>query len=172
MAITYQLIAGITGSGNPYTVPVSGVIPNVTFSNIPNTYTDLVVRISGRSSATSPEGIYISFNGSQANFSGTYILGDGSNPSIGNIGRYIGSIYGGGSTTNAFNTSIIYIPNYAAAQPKTFLVNNAAENNSTQGYNNIMGGKWTDNAAINSIRLESTGFTQYSSLSLYGIIKA
>lgn len=172
MAITYQLIAGITGSGNPYTVPVSGVVPNVTFSNIPNTYTDLVVRVSGRSSFASPEGTYISFNGSQSNFSGTYIIGTGDSASAGNIARYIGSIFGGGSTTNAFNTSIIYIANYTLAQTKTFLVNNCAENDGTQGYNNIMGGAWGDNTAISSITLSSTGFTQYSSFSLYGIVKA
>jgi hypothetical protein len=172
MALTYQLIQGITGQGNPYTVPASSTVANVTFSNIPSTYTDLVVRVSGRSSAASPEGTYITFNGSQSNFSGTYILGDGSSPSIGNIARYIGSIYGGGSSSNVFNCSYIYISNYSSATTKTFTVSNAAENNATQGYNNIMGGQWANNSIINSVRIESTGFTQNSSFTLYGITRA
>lgn len=171
MGLTYTLINGITGSGNPYTVPTSGNVSTITFSNIPSTYTDLVVRVSARSSAASPEGTYILFNGTTANFSGTYIIGDGGTPGIGNIARYIGSIFGGGNT-NAFNCSYIYIPNYAVAATKTFTVTNCAENSGTQGYNNIMGGQWADNTAISSIGITSTGFTQNSSFTLYGITKA
>lgn len=171
MALTYELIQGITGQGNPYTVPTSGNVSTVTFSNIPATYTDLVVRVSGRSSAASPEGTYIVFNGSTSNFYGMYIIGDSTSPSRGVIPRYIGSIYGGGNS-NIFNCSYIYIPNYADAGYKTFTVINTAENNSTSGYNNIQGGEWADTSAINSVGITSTGFTQNSSFTLYGIKKA
>jgi hypothetical protein len=171
MTMTYQLIKGITGQGNPYTVPASSTVANVTFSSIPSTYTDLIVRVSGRSASASPEGTYITFNGSQSNFSGTYIIGDGGSPGIGNIARYIGSIFGGGNT-NAFNCCYIYIPNYAVSATKTFTVVNCAENSATQGYNNIMGGQWANNSAINSITIESSGFTQNSSFTLYGVTKA
>ena len=172
MALTYKLITGITGQGNPYTVPASSTVVAVTFSGIPSTYTDLIVRWSGRSSASSPEGTYVSFNGTTANFTGTYIIGDGTSPGTGSIPQYIGSTFGGGSTTNAHGSTFIHIPNYASGTTKTFVMHNCAENNAVLGYNNILGGQWANNAAISSITLTSTGWSQYSSFTLYGITKA
>lgn len=71
--------------------------PSITFSSIPQTYTDLVVI--ARGSAGSGANCYIRFNGDTANnYSATYISGNGTNTESGrnsnsNAG-YIGAFYG------------------------------------------------------------------------------
>jgi hypothetical protein len=172
MALTYELIQNITGSGNPYVVPSSGNVANVTFSGIPSTYTDLMVYVSARSSSASAEGTYISFNGSTSDFIGTYLISQGDTAGgTGNIPRYIGSVWGGGNT-NAFNATKIYISGYTTNQSKTFVLVNAAEMNAGFAYVNMIGGLWANSSVINSITISCTGFTQNSSFSLYGIKKA
>jgi hypothetical protein len=172
MALTYELIQNIPGSGNPYVVPSSGNVVNVTFSDIPSTYTDLMVYVSARSSSAAAEGTYISFNGSTSDFTGTYLISQGdSGGGTGNIPRYIGSVFGGGNA-NAFNATKLYISGYTTNQSKTFVLVNAAEMNLGFSYVNMIGGRWLNSSVINSITISSTGFTQNSSFSLYGIKKA
>jgi hypothetical protein len=161
MANTYTLIASSTVG--------SGGAANITFSSIPATYTDLCLKISARSSATPAEGMYISFNGSSASFTGRYLLGDGTNVTSGVLAQYVGSIYGSVGTANVFNNTDIYIPNYASANNKSFSVDEVAENNATTGYQNIIAGLWSNTAAITSITLTCTGFLQYSTAYLYGV---
>jgi hypothetical protein len=147
----------------------SGGASSVTFSPIPATYTDLCLKISARSSSTAAEGMYISFNGLSSSFTGIYLLGDGANATSGVLAQYVGSIYGSNGTTNVFNNTDIYISNYASANNKSFSVNEVAENNATTAYENLITGLWSNSAAITSIAVTCTGFTQYSTFYLYGI---
>jgi hypothetical protein len=143
---------------------------SVTFSNIPQTgYTDLKVVVSARSSSTNAEGMYISFNGSSASFTGRYLLGDGANALSGVLAQYAGSIFGAVGTANVFNNTEIYIPNYTSSNNKSFSVDNVAENNATTGYQNIIAGLWSNTAAITSLTLTCTGFLTNSTFSLYGL---
>lgn len=161
MPVTYKKIASvIVGSGGAATID---------FTSIPATFDDLVIKLSGRSSSAPAEGMYIAFNGSTANFTGRYLLGDGSNASSGVLARYLGSIYGTIGTANVFNNTQIYIPNYSSANNKSFSVDNVAENNATTGFQNIIAGLWSNSAAITSISISCTGFIQHSTATLYGI---
>jgi hypothetical protein len=66
---TYTLIASTTGSGNP---------SSITFSSIPQTYTDLVLVTQVRSTGSSFSQTRIRYNGdSGSNYSGTVVLGNG-----------------------------------------------------------------------------------------------
>jgi hypothetical protein len=142
---------------------------SVTFSNIPQNYTDLKLVVSARSSATPAEGMYVSFNGSASSFTGKYLLGDGTNATSGSLAQYVGSIFGAVGTSNVFNNTEIYVPNYTSSNNKSFSVDNVAESNGTTGYQNIIAGLWSNTAAITSITLTCTGFLTNSTFTLYGI---
>jgi hypothetical protein len=154
--------------GTPIVVG-SGGASNVTFSPIPSTYTDLCLKISARSSSTPAEGMYLSFNGSSASFTGRYLIGDGTNASSGVLAQYVGSIFGTVGTANVFNNTEIYVPNYTSSNNKSFFVDNVAESNATTAYGNLITGLWSNSAAITSIAVTCTGFAQYSTFYLYGI---
>jgi hypothetical protein len=147
----------------------SGGQAAIEFTSIPQTYTDLKIVISGRSSSTPAEGMYIAFNGSTSNFSGRYLIGDGANASSGVLARYVGSIFGAVGTANVFNNTEVYIPNYTSSNNKSFSVDNVAENNATTGYQNLIAGLWSSSSAITSISITCTGFTQHTTATLYGI---
>lgn len=152
------------------TVPAGGQAA-ITFSNVPQTYDDLKIVISGRSSSTPAEGMYIAFNGSTSNFTGRYLIGDGANASSGVLARYVGSIFGAVGTASTFNNTEIYIPNYRTSANKSFSVDNVAENNATTAYGNLITGLWSDSSAITSISITCAGFLQHSTATLYGITR-
>ncbi len=143
---------------------------SITFSNIPQIYTDLLIKTSLRDTGGGNIASYISFNGSTANFSGRYLYGDGASVSSGSLGRYIGSLKDN-ATTNTFNSTEIYIPNYTSSNNKSFSVDNATENNGTNADQNIIAGLWSNTAAITSIALtpNSGDFRQGSTATLYGV---
>jgi hypothetical protein len=152
------------------TIALTQSAASITFDNLPTSgYTDLKIVVSARSASTNAEGMYISFNGSSANFTGRYLLGNGNAASSGVLAQYVGSIFGAVGTANVFNNTEIYIPNYRSSNFKSFSIDNVAENNATTGYQNIISGLWSQNAAITSITITCTNFLANSTFSLYGI---
>ena len=165
MANTFVKIATVTvGAGGAATLD---------FTSIPSTYTDLVLKISGRYSASAFDGHYIAFNGSTSTFTGRTLYGTGSAAVSASIARYVGSIGGTASTASTFNNNEIYIPNYAGSTNKSFSVDNVTENNATESYQNLVAGLWATTSAITSISisLPTGNFVQYSTATLYGIKK-
>lgn len=163
---TYLKIAGVTvGAGGSTTLD---------FTSIPSTYTDLVLKISGRYSASTFDGHYISFNSSTSTFSGRYLYGSGSTTVSGSLARYLGTINGTASTASIFTSTEIYIPNYAGSTNKSFNVDNVTENNATESFQNLIAGLWATTSAITSISisLPTGNFVQYSTATLYGISKS
>lgn len=171
MANTYTLIASNT---------LSSSAASVTFSAIPGTYTDLVLRISARNNDTgnATGNIQMTLNGTPSGtaHSFTYLAGTGaavssargSSSSFINIFR---GIDGPSATASTFSSVEIYIPSYLVSQNKpigAFAVN---ENNSTTAYMSTVAGLWSSTSAITSIHLESSSgsFVSGSSFFLYGI---
>jgi hypothetical protein len=84
-----------------------------------------------------------------------------------------------GSTSNTFGNSSIYIPNYTGSTAKSVSIDSVGENNGTASEQIISAALWNNTAAITSITLTSLddnlnpsgNFAQYSSVSLYGILK-
>jgi hypothetical protein len=150
----------------------SGGASSIDFTNIPQTYTDLLLLTSLRNTSSSWEGWYLYFNNSNSNLSVRYLLGQGSAASSGSISSgYGGTVPGANVTASTFENSCVYVPNYAGSNNKSYSSDNVAENNSTVGYQNLIAGLWSQTSAITRFTIYPTGgtFVQYSSATLYGI---
>jgi hypothetical protein len=169
MANTYVKI------GSTVEVGVLGAA-DITFSSIPATYTDLVVKISGRTNKASVfDDIAISFNGSTTSFTGRELYGDGAAAASITTSRAASIATGSTATASTFGNSEIYIPNYAGSANKSFSVDGVQETNATTAYAIMIAGLWSNTAAITSVALTplvGTLFSQYSTASLYGILKS
>ena len=172
MANTYTLIASNT---------LSSSAASVTFSSIPSTYTDLVLRISGRGDANNGtffDNINLTFNGSSsANYSRTLLQGAGSGGASSSRTtnqtsmRMSFATTGSDATTNTFSNVEIYIPSYTASQNKPLGAFDVTESNNTDVYLGAIAGLWSNTSAITSIGLASASgnFVSGSSFFLYGI---
>ena len=169
MATTYQAIASIISTGTTATI---------TFSSIPSTYTDLVIRTSARSASVSAsDQINIVFNGDTAtNYSMTQVYGNNSaaasfRTTSATQGR-INYIDVSGQTANTFGIGDIYIPNYANTTTKQVLGLSASESNdTTTSFIAGIGALYRGTSAISSITLQSAGsnYVSGSRFDLYGI---
>jgi len=163
----HNLISTITvGSGGSATID---------FTNIPQTYTDLLVVSSLRTdAAVGYQTSRMKINGSTSNMTVKNMYGAGGGPGSATITTYllVGYITGSSATANVFNSQNTYIPNYAGATYKSISSESTANNNSTTLYAmDISVGLWSQTAAITSLSLypESGSWAQYSTASLYGI---
>jgi hypothetical protein len=151
---------------------------SITFSSIPQTFTDLVVKVSARTTYASPygEGIYLSFNGLSTNMTRRrlYGLGSGSGGSDSAANSYASYTSAASQTANTFGNSELYIPNYTSSNYKSSSLDGVAENNAAEAAMLLNANLWSSTAAINSITLTpetGSSFVQYSSVSLYGVAK-
>lgn len=169
MAYTYSKIAS-------YTVGSSGV-SSIEFLAIPQTYTDLIIKMSLRTSAAVTANItYITFNSNTSNYSHKFFQGTGSAADAGGYtganSKNSGIIPGSSATSNTFSNTDIYIPNYTSGNYKPYTLDSTGENNGTTSYTMALGGVWSDISPINSIRIEeqnTAGIVQYSTVSIYGV---
>lgn len=168
MANTYVLIASNT---------LGASAASVTFSSIPSTYTDLVVRISGRTDGAVTQAamqIYLN-NDSAANHSGTFLQGDGATATSGRPSQpiFIGRVTGTTGTSNTFNNLEVYIPSYTASQNKPFSGFSAQENNTTTAYLSVEAALYSSTSTVNRIDFicgsGGYNFASGSSFYLYGI---
>lgn len=153
----------------------AGGAANITFSAIPQTYTDLVVLLSARH--TAGDYVAMSINGLTTNrtvrmlyaYNSTTVTSETRTDDIVDYGMVPNT-----NTANTFGNTSIYFPNYSSSINKSFSVDGVRENNSTSGVvEGIGAGLWASTAAITSLSFYSTAGTimQYSSASLYGILK-
>ena len=143
---------------------------SVTFSAIPQTYTDLKLLCSTRLVSGNFPDLYISFNGSTSNFTNRNILGSGASATSGTEVRVIGFTEGTSQTSSTFTNGEVYIPNYTSSNYKSFSADNVTENNATTAYSHLVAGLWSDVSAITSITISSgANFDSASTFYLYGI---
>lgn len=159
----------------------SGGATTFTFNNIPQTYTDLLLRVSARDNANAiSHNIALTFNGSSSGYTnGKFLYGDGSSAVSENNGRtdFAQGSYASGntSTANTFGNCDIYITNYTSSDSKAISFEGAYENNSSTAYVNMIAGIWNNSAAITSItytQIDGATFSQHSTFTLYGISKS
>lgn len=165
---------------NTYTLISSNVLTSsaasVTFSSIPSTYTDLVIKASTRlDSGAIATALYLTFNAVSANYSLTRIQGNGSAASSGRDSAqavWFGYASNGtGTGANTFSNVEWYLPNYAGSNAKVASLIIAAEDNNTTAYTNAEALLNSSTAAITSLSLSSasSNFVSGSSFYLYGI---
>jgi hypothetical protein len=175
MANTYTLISSVTVG--------SGGAANISFTSIPQTYTDLCLVFSARADATIGDPYYNSYLLTNAFALGDgadtiYVLGNGSTVSQAADGNNILllGVTSSGATANTFGNTLIYIANYASTtQYKQVRIDQVSENNATASAAMLSAGIYPANTAITSITIDpfSTGnFVQYSTAYLYGISNA
>lgn len=164
MPNTMILISAVTvGSGGASTID---------FTSIPQTYTDLCLKISARNSDTgTANNLYVGFNGSTSNQSARKLVGNGSSASSSTDGNIIVNMTAASATANTFNNAEIYIPNYTSSNNKSISMDSVNENNAADATSRLEAGLWSITAAITSINLsgQSGNFVQYSTAYLYGI---
>jgi hypothetical protein len=164
MADTYVAISTVTvgGAGSA----------TITFSSIPSTYTDLLVKLSLRGGqANVNQSTTISLNGSSSNFTGKRLYGTGSTTGSDNSLQLESN--GASATASVFSNEEVYIANYNSSKAKAISVDGVLENNATLAYSILQAGLWNPvtQAAITSITFTavSNSFVQYSTATLYGI---
>ena len=165
---------------NTYTLISSNVLSSsaasVTFSSIPSTYTDLVLRYSGRMDAGANKILKIQIAGADTSLSYTRLVGDpSSSPSSGSGTGSSWAGYTDGSTMTAstFSSGEIYLSNYASTSAyKAFSTVGIAERNATDARMMAVAGLYSSNSAISSITLldiSTANWVSGSSFYLYGI---
>jgi len=169
MAQGYQLIQSQT---------LSSAAASVTFSNIPQNYSDLVIKVSAKGNRASfqDDGLLIALNGSTSSFTQRGIEGNGSSASTFSSGwgvsNSVANIGGLSSNANLFSNNEIYIFNYTSSSNKNIMTDSVQENNQTTAYNDFYSLVWANSAAITSITFttySTTNFFANSTFSLYGI---
>lgn len=155
------------------TVTVGGAgSATITFSSIPSTFTDLLVKLSLRGGqANVNQSTTISLNGSSSNFTGKRVYGTGT--SAGSDSALQLESNGASASASIFSNEEIYIPNYTSSNSKAINADGVLENNATLAYAILQAGLWNPaaQAAITSITFTavSNSFVQYSTATLYGI---
>jgi hypothetical protein len=169
---------------NTYTKLLSATIvssgTNISITNIPQTYTDLIVHLSGRTDHVGPFGNLAMWFNNDGNliYSVTNLFGSGSGASAsrgsGSFPQGIGNVNSSGSTSNIYTSSSVYIPNYTNTTAfKTAFVETATENNATTAYTSIHGFLYRSTSAIQHMAFNGNqltqGFLTPTTLSVYGI---
>ncbi|NDD85579.1 hypothetical protein EBZ38_15060 [bacterium] len=169
MANTYTLIASNT---------LSTTAASVTFSSIPSTYTDLVLRMSARNDRAVTNGtLNLTINNlSTSIYSWTFLQGNGSAASSNrnSATTFLSDIplVGSSATSNTFSSIEIYLPSYLASQNKPVGIFGVNETNATAIEMKANAGLIQSTAAIDRIDISNTSTFQFvsgSSFFLYGI---
>jgi hypothetical protein len=156
----------------------SGGATSIDFTSIPSTYTDLILKISARTTRTSTatDWVKIAFNGVTTNLTMKLLYGEGSSTGSYSDTAIYGGISSNAATSNTFGNSEIYIPNYAGNSNKSISFDSVGETNASTGnYLSLTSGLWSSSAAITSISLTPyTGpnFMQHTTAYLYGVSNA
>jgi hypothetical protein len=149
---------------------------NINIFNIPQTYTDLQLVMSVRSSGSTGSGsIGAYFSGGTYPSTASWLaaVGNGSSTSssINSAYQNFGNVNDATHTANTFSTHIIYIPEYTTTKFKQFIVDSVSENNATAAQILMLAGLDRINSPITSITMDMGGnlFQIGTTMTLYGI---
>lgn len=153
---------------------------DITFSNIPQTYTDLILVYSLRTTLGGYvfDDMSMRINGDTgSNYTDrTLRAREGTVSALSGTGSRLVAYEAcaGAAPASSFGSGQIYIPNYIVSGNKrvSSMGYSIANNSTLQG--GLVSGLWTGNAAVTSISLFSANgqnLVQYSSATLYGILK-
>lgn len=160
----------------------AGGVAFVTFSAIPQTYTDLKLYVSSRDNrAGQPNddiSIQVGYNGSINTGSiYTYYRGYGTGSGVGsdnNSGTAlnVGFSTGATATASVFGNNSIYIGNYTSSNNKTVSCDGVSENNATTSWTVLNAGQIATSNPITDIKLfgaDATLWSEHTTFYLYGI---
>lgn len=176
MANTFTLIS-------TYTVPASPSISTITFTVIPQTYTDLMLMGSLKTSRLADNDFikgYFNADTTDGNYAGFLCYNGGSNNIAGGtfaaLGapRYFGDVPASGSSnnTNWFSGTRIWIHGYTDSYVKSYGAEGVQPSNNSAQLLTYGSGRWNGTAPITDISFTCgvTGpWKEFSTISLYGI---
>jgi len=157
----------------------SGGAATIDFTSIPATYTDIVIKYSGRSTAAGNyQNVNIKINtDTGSNYTSKLLYGDGSAAgSDTTTTTFLKFMYipFSSATASVFGSGELYFAKYAGSIYKSMIADTVTENNATGSGSSIIGlaaGLWSSNSAINAITLtpNSGSWAEHSTATLYGI---
>jgi hypothetical protein len=164
---TYTLIESqVLGSGGAATV---------TFLAIPDTYTDIKIVASARTTRAEVfDAFVMRFNNdtTSGNYTAKRLYGSGSSTASDSNNNGMPFMTGVTATASIFGNAEMYIPNYAGGLAKSVSVDGVSENNATTAYVSLYAFLWSGTDAINRIDITSesaTNMLEFSTFYLYGI---
>ena len=158
---------------------------SISFTNIPQTFTDLKIVVSTRSTSAAAYDVFgLTLNTSGSGFTNISLYGNGASGNVyseADTTFTAGDVYGrvitastptSSQTASVFSSFELYIPNYTGGGKKTVSIDAVAETNDATSY-----GVGFDAALSPSVgavtemgfKLKDGSFVQYSTFSLYGI---
>ena len=164
MPSTYEPIA---------TTTLGSAASTITFSSIPQGYTDLKLVYSARVSSSTPD-TTIHFNGVTTNLADKVLYSYNGSVGSNSTTSIRATTNMSTQTANVFGSTDIYIPNYTSNKYKAVSVESVAESNETSNaYIYLTAGLWSSTAAITSITLTpytSNFYVANSTFTLYGVL--
>ena len=149
------------------TVELASTQASITFSSIPQDFSELVILVSARSDASNTLDTI-----SDIDARGFRLMGDGTNVTMAYSGNQYLRINGGTSTTNVFGNAQIHIANYTASgEFKPMVIQAVTENDANQAYAMLFTAKTVDTDPITSFTLDAGNgdLVAGTTASLYGI---
>ena len=156
----------------------SGGAASITFTSIPQTYTDLKIVMSARSTRNAiDDEVRININGTGVgtNFTSRVLGGEGASgtqfSTSYSTGRITLGIPGATVTASTFGSTEHYFPNYTGSNNKSISSDNVTENNGTNAYADLSASLYSSSSAITSLVFTTNLglFAEGSTASLYGI---
>lgn len=153
----------------------AGGSSSLVFSNIPQGYTDLLVKISCRTSrAADEDGLGVQLNSTTTGYTYRVLAGNGA--AVTSVATAYGELWttriqGAAAGTDIFSNTDLYFPNYSGNQPKAITSESVTEKNGTNGYMTLTTVLQPNPAPITSLTLSGLNapFQQFSTFTLYGI---
>ena len=174
MSVFLQPIANIA-------VTSSGGAGGYSFTNIPQTYTDLFIVLSARSVGSGTSTDIRAYTNNNTQMSDTNLYGNGSGYSSTRESTAAGAFYAGtipasGATSNTFGNTQIYVSNYTSSNAKSFIIDSVAESNTSIINNGLVLSAATMQMSGNPITFinfysDGGNFAQYSTAYLYGVLR-
>jgi len=153
------------------TQTLASAVSSVTFSSIPQGYTDLVLIVNASSTSTNNHHIRVG-NGSidtGSNYSTTILYGDGSSVGSTRVSGQVGYIYAGQGSTSQF-TDVFNFQNYSNTTTNKTVINRTSVV-TAGGWVGTNVGLWRSTSAINTIEYYATAgnINAGSTFTIYGI---
>ena len=169
MANTFELIASSTVG--------SGGVSSISFTSIANTFTDLQVVASLRTTGTFGNpwyDSYITINGTNLSWRDVISTGTSVSSRNGSTDFVTLGVTSSGATGSVFGNVSFYIPNYAGSNYKSVSMDGVAENNASSNGMGLHAGLYSSSSAITSITITpynspTVKFAEYSTAYLYGV---
>ena len=156
----------------------AGGASSISFTSIPQTYTDLVIKFSARTSrGTYAEDLMrVDFNGATTSQSSIILQSANTTPASFSLSTtQVVSATTSVTGANIFSNGELYFPNYTSANYKSISADGIAENNTSNAALEFNAGLWSSTAAITSIAItnvNSSTIQQYSTFTLYGVFNS